>query len=75
MEERFGLGPYIVIGNHLFAFKDDGELFVYQIGQRSLNLVHRQRIMTGRDAWRPIAFADGYLILGDDHWIYALKID
>jgi outer membrane protein assembly factor BamB len=75
MDERFGLGPYIVINNYLLAFKDDGELFVYGIGQRSLNLVHRQRIMIGSDAWRPIAYADGYLILGDDHWIYCLKID
>jgi len=74
VDERFGLGPYIVIGNHLFAFKDDGELFVYQIQQRGMTLVKRQRIMDGHDAWGPIAYADGYLILRDDKWIYCLKL-
>ena len=74
MDERFGLGPYIVIGNHLFAFKDDGELFVYQLQQRGVTLVKRQRIMDGHDAWGPMAYADGYLILRDDKWIYCLKI-
>jgi outer membrane protein assembly factor BamB len=73
-DERFGLGPYLVVGNQLFAFKDDGELFVYQIGQRTMTLVGRQRILNGKDAWRPIAYADGYLILGDDRRVYALKI-
>ena len=73
-DERFGLGPYIVIGNHVFAFKDDGELFVYQIGQRGMTLVRRQRIMNGHDAWGPMAYADGYLVLRDDKWIYGLKI-
>ena len=28
-EERFGLGPYLMIDGHLFVFKDDGELYVY----------------------------------------------
>ena len=73
-DERFGLGPYMVIGNHLFAFKDDGELFVYQLQQRAMTLVKKQRIMNGHDAWGPMAYADGYLILRDDHWVYCLKI-
>ena len=74
IDERFGLGPYLVIGNHLFAFKDDGELFVYQIHQRGMTLMKRQRIMNGRDAWGPMAYADGFLILRDDRWIYCLRL-
>ncbi|MDR0437064.1 MAG: PQQ-binding-like beta-propeller repeat protein [Bacteroidales bacterium] len=74
-DERFGLGPYFVIGNHLFAFKDDGELFVYQLQQRGMTLVKRQRILDGRDGWGPMAYADGYLLLKDSEWLYCLKID
>jgi len=74
IDERFGLGPYIVIGNYLFAFRDDGELFTYRIEQRSLTLMRRQRIMRGRDAWGPMAYADGFLILGCDSTIYTLRI-
>jgi len=74
IDERFGLGPYIVIGNYLFAFRDDGQLFTYRIGQRGLTLMRRQRIMYGRDAWGPMAYADGFLLLGCDHSIYTLRI-
>jgi len=73
--ERFGLGPYMVIDNHLFALKDDGELYVYKLEQRRMTLVKKQRIMDGNDAWGPMVYADGYLILRDDHWVYCLKIN
>jgi len=73
--ERFGLGPYLVINNNLFIFKDDGELYVYEILPRSLQLIKKQRIMDGKDAYRPIAYADGRLILGDDSMIKCLKIN
>ena len=74
-EERFGFGgPYTVIDNHLFLFNDDGELFVYEIIQQSLKLVKQQRITNGADAWGPLAYADGVLIVRDDHTMAGLKI-
>jgi outer membrane protein assembly factor BamB len=73
-DERFGLGPYLIIGHHLFALKDNGELYIYTIEQQKLTLVKKQRIMDGVDAWGPMAYADGYLILRDAHRIYSLKI-
>jgi outer membrane protein assembly factor BamB len=72
--ERFGFGPYLVIGDHIFVLKDDGELYVYKLEQRSMTLVKKQRIMDGHDAWGPLAYADGYLLLGDSYSIYCLKI-
>ena len=74
-DERFGLGPYKIIGNHLFAFKDNGELYIYKLEQRRMTLVKKQRILNGYDAWGPLAYADGYLIVPDADWIYCLKID
>ena len=74
-DERFGLGPYIIINNTLFAFKDDGELYVYEVQQRSMKLLKKQRIMNGKDAYRPMAYANGRLILGDDSTIKCLKIN
>ena len=73
-DERFGLGPFIVINDLLFVFKDDGELYVYEIQQQSMNLLKKQRIMDGKDAYRPMAYADGLLILGDDSEMKCLKI-
>ena len=73
-DERFGLGPYIVINNYLFALKDDGELYVYEIQSGGMKLIKKQRIMDGFDAWGPMAYADGMLILRDAHTVKCLKI-
>jgi outer membrane protein assembly factor BamB len=73
-DERFGLGPYMVINDKLFALKDDGELYVYEIQERSLSLLRKQHIMDGVDAWGPMAYADGMLILRDAHSVKCIKI-
>jgi outer membrane protein assembly factor BamB len=73
-DERFGYGPYMVINNHLFAFKDDGELYVYKLEPRRMALVKKQRIMNGFDAWGPLAYADGYLMVRYADGVYCLKI-
>ena len=74
-DERFGFGPYMIIDNCLFALKDDGELYLYQLESKGMTLIKKQRIMEGIDAWGPMAYADGYLLLRDEHWVYCLKIN
>ena len=74
-DERFGLGPYIVVDNRLFAFKEDGELYVYQLAPDSMTLLKKQRIMEeGVDAWGPLAYADGMLIVRDSKTIKCLRV-
>lgn len=73
--ERFGDGPFIVINNNLFAFKSDGELYVYEIEQQGMRLLKKQRILEGEDAWGPLAYADGRLIVRDAHHVVCLKIN
>lgn len=73
-DERFGLGPYLMINNYLFVFKDDGELYVYEVQSKSMKLLKKQRVMEGVDAWGPMAYADGRLILRDAHTVKCLKI-
>ena len=73
--ERFGLGPYLIIDDKLFAFKEDGELYVYSVGAKSMTLLRKQRVMEeGIDAWGPIAYADGYVIVRDSKTIKCLKV-
>jgi outer membrane protein assembly factor BamB len=74
-EERFGLGPYCVINDRLFVFKEDGELYVYKIGAAAMSLENRQRIMEGVDAWGPMAYADGRLIVRDANNVTCLKLN
>lgn len=74
-DERFGLGPYIIVDDKLFAFKEDGELYVYQVSGQSMTLLRKQRIMEeGIDAWGPLAYADGMLIVRDSKNIKCIKI-
>ena len=72
-DERFGLGPYMIINDHLFALKEDGELYIYHLQQNSLKFVKKQRLMEGVDAWAPMAFADGHLMVKDANRIYCLQ--
>jgi len=73
-DERIVSGPYIIINSHLFAFNEEGELYVYEIKQQSMKLIKRQTIIDGKDAWGPLAYADGILMLGDAYSMIALKI-
>lgn len=74
-DEKFGLGPYLLINDKLFAFNENGELYVYQVEQRSMTLLKRQVIMEeGVDAWGPMAYADGMLVVRDAHHVKCIKI-
>ena len=73
-DERFGLGPYLVINDKLFAFNEEGVLYVYQIEANGMTLLKKQEVMEGVDAWGPLAYADGRLVLRDSHTVKCLKI-
>ena len=73
-DERFGLGPYMVIDNLLFVLKEDGELYVYRIVNNGMEMLKKQRIMYGSDAWGPMAYADGMLIIRDAQSMKCIKI-
>jgi len=74
-DERFGLGPYFIVNDYLFALKDDGELYVYKILANKIKLLKKQKLMEGIDAWGPMAYADGYLIVRDAHHVKCFKIN
>lgn len=74
-DERFGLGPFLVVDSKLFAFKEDGELYVYQIEGQRMKLLRKQRVMEeGIDAWGPMAYADGCLIVRDSKNVLCLRV-
>lgn len=74
-DERFGLGPYMVIDGRLFALKEDGTLYVYEIGNNAMTLLHKQTVIEdGADAWGPLAYADGMLLLRDAKNVKCFRI-
>lgn len=74
-DERFGLGPYVVVDKRLYILRENGDLYVYEVGDKSMTLRHKQAIIEdGVDAWGPMAFADGYLVMRDAKHVVCVKV-
>ena len=65
-DRRFGLGPYLLADDKLYALSDDGILTMLQATADGYHELGRKRILDGRDAWGPMAIAGGLLLLRDD---------
>ncbi len=64
-DRRFGLGPYLAVGDRLIALADDGTLTLLRATPAGYEELGHKRILDGRDAWAPMALADGRLVLRD----------
>ena len=61
-----GWGPFMVIGDRLYILNDDsGELIVADASPSGYRERARAKVLDGREAWAPMAFADGRLICRD----------
>jgi len=74
-ENRYGLGPYCIIGDKMFLLNDDAELFMFRFNTNSVIILDKFKVLEdGADAWGPMAFADGYLIIRDSRNLLCLNI-
>jgi outer membrane protein assembly factor BamB len=65
-DRRFGLGPYLVVDDMLLALDDqNGTLHLAKAEPSGYNEVCQAKLLNGHDAWAPMAFAEGRLILRD----------
>jgi outer membrane protein assembly factor BamB len=65
-ERRFGLGPFLVAGGLLYALNDSGLLTAAEATPEGFKpLAGPAQVLTGHDAWGPMAIADGKLIARD----------
>jgi len=64
-EERFGLGPYLLADQRFWVVDDQGVLSVFELIGQEFRKLAAHRVLPGFDAWGPIAFADGRMILRD----------
>lgn len=71
---RFGLGPYMWADGKFFILNDDGTLSIVQANTNGWQLLDKQRIIEGHDAWGPLAIADGYLVMRDSKHILCIDI-
>ena len=64
-EARFGLGPYLYANGAFWIMDDDGFLHVYQFKDDTFQKLAAYKVVPGVDAWGPIAYAGGLMILRD----------
>ncbi len=71
---RFGLGPYMIADGKFWILNDDGTLSIVRPSKTEFVLLDQIRVFEGHDAWAPLAIADGYLLMRDDHHMLCLDI-
>jgi len=71
---RFGLGPFLVADDKLFILNDDGLLTMSRASTTSYTPLAEARVLTGRDAWAPMAVAGGRLLLRDSKRMVCLDL-
>jgi outer membrane protein assembly factor BamB len=62
---KFGLGPYMVINDRIFAMDDDGHLSVVPATPKAFGIVTAAQVLEGHESWAPMALASGRLIVRD----------
>lgn len=72
--ERFGLGPFLRAGNEIFILDDDGTLTLIRASNTGYERLARARVLHGREAWAPMALADGRLVLRDFEEMICLDV-
>lgn len=75
-DRRFGLGPFLAVGERLLVLDDVGRLGLYAVSRGGCRRLAQADIMAGngRDAWGPMALVDGRLLLRDCHRLYCLDL-
>jgi outer membrane protein assembly factor BamB len=72
--KRFGLGPFILADSKFYVLDDMGVLSVFDELDRQPVLSSEHKILTGSDAWAPIAIVDGLLLARDSHQMVCVDI-
>ncbi len=70
----FGLGPFLVADDLIYALDDNGHLSLVRAVPDRFELLATARILKGPDAWGPLAIASGRLIARDLRKMVCLEV-
>lgn len=62
---KFGTGPYLIAQDMIYLFDDEGTLTLAEASTTGYRQLARARVLSGPDAWGPMALAGGRLVLRD----------
>jgi len=71
---RFGLGPYFLINDKFLVLDDNGTLTLFNFSTTKYTQIAQCKLFDGQDAWGPMAFADGYLLLRDSKKMFCVDL-
>ena len=71
---RFGLGPFLIADDKIFILSDEGILTLIGGSTESYQELATSKVLEGRDAWGPMAFADGRLLVRDSRSLVCLDL-
>lgn len=61
----FGLGPFLVAGDLIYAMNDSGHLSLMEASPDKYTPLAKAQVLKGRESWAPMALAGGRLIARD----------
>ena len=64
-ENRYGLGPYIIVNGLIYILNDDGILSLIRANPDRFERLTQANVLDGHESWGPPAFAAGRLIVRD----------
>jgi outer membrane protein assembly factor BamB len=63
--QRFGLGPFLIANDLIFALNDSGLLSLITASPDRFELLGQSSVLHGREAWGPMALAGDRLLVRD----------
>lgn len=63
--DRFGLGPFMIADNKLLILEDNGTLTMARASEQGYEKLAQSKVLEGKEAWAPMALADGLLLVRD----------
>jgi len=71
----FGLGPFLMAGDLVYAMNDTGKLSLFEAtGEKATPLAQAQVIKEGHESWGPMALAGGRLLVRDLTRLVCLEV-
>ena len=63
--QRFGLGPFLIANDLIFALNDSGLLSLITASPDRFELLSQSKVLEGRESWGPMALAGDRLLVRD----------
>jgi len=71
---KFGNGPFAIVGGLIYLMNDSGELTLAQASPSGYLPLAHAKVLDGHESWGPIAIASGRLIVRDTERMICLDI-